>query len=133
MEEDKEVIEGYEEVDEHEQDLSRFKPRQQKFLTALEECGGIISAACQKAGIKSRNTIYEWMKNPDFKEEVEAVNEANVDYVESKLMTLIAQENPQAIFFYLKTKGKKRGYVETIENQITVNPFEELLRAMPDD
>ena len=109
---------------------AKFTKRQDKFLKALEDCSGNITAACMKSGIKSRNTVYQWMKNPEFKEVVDAINEASIDYVESKLMSLIQQENPTAIIFYLKTKGKKRGYIESQENIINGNPFEELMKEV---
>jgi uncharacterized protein YxeA len=38
-----------------------------------------------------------------------------------------------SLIFFLKTKGKSRGYVETVENKVTVNPFEELMKALPDN
>lgn len=120
-------------VEDGERDWSMFTPKQQSFLQALDDLGGNISAACMKTGIKSRQTVYNWMKNEDFSKEVDAINESSIDFVESKLMTLISQDNPQAIMFYLKTKGKKRGYIETIENQVSVNPFEQLMKELPDD
>jgi hypothetical protein len=120
-------------IENGERDWSMFTDRQRSFLLALDDMGGNITAACIKANIKSRQTIYNWMKDEAFKAEVDYVNESSIDYVESKLMTLIQQDNPQAIMFYLKTKGRKRGYVETIENQVSVNQFEELMRKIPDD
>ena len=111
----------------------KFTKRQKKFLEALDEVGGNITAACMKAGIKSRNTVYEWMKKEDFKAAVDAINEASIDYVESKLMTAIQQDNITAIIFYLKTKGKKRGYVETVENQMAENQFENLMRKLDEE
>ncbi len=110
-----------------------FTKRQKKFLEALNEVGGNITAACMKSGIKSRNTVYEWMKKENFKAEVDAINEASIDYVESKLMTAIQQDNITAIIFYLKTKGKKRGYVETVENQIEENQFERIMKEVDAD
>ena len=109
---------------------NNFTPRQKKFLDALVDCGGNITAACLKSGVKSRNNIYEWMKKPEFKAEVEAINESSLDYVESKLMTAIQNDNITAIIFYLKTKGKKRGYIETIENNINTNAFEDLMKKL---
>ena len=111
----------------------KFTKRQKMFLEALDEVGGNITAACMKAGIKSRNTVYEWMKKEYFKEAVDAINEASIDYVESKLMTAIQQDNITAIIFYLKTKGKKRGYIESIENQMAENQFESLMRKLDEE
>ena len=30
------------------------------------------------------------------------------------------------------TKGKKRGYVERVEQDVNVNPFESLIKELPD-
>lgn len=106
--------------------------QQNRFLEALTLTLGNVTGACAKIKV-SRQTYYNWMKNPEFAEAVEEVNESNLDYAESKLLSLIRQENPTAIIFYLKTKGKKRGYIERVENEVDVNAFEKLLRDMPDD
>lgn len=105
---------------------------QNRFLKALQASLGNITGACLKVRI-SRQTYYNWMKNPEFAEAVDNVNEANLDYAESKLLSLIRQENPTAIIFYLKTKGKNRGYIERVENEVELNAFEKLLRNMPED
>jgi len=101
-------------------------------LKALAKSRGIVSTAAASANI-DRGTHYDWMKaDPEYKAAVDAINEATIDFVESKLMTLIdgptrevitedgVQEikdapNTAACIFYLKTKGKHRGYVERQE------------------
>jgi hypothetical protein len=42
---------------------------------------------------------------------IQEVNEKTIDYVENKLIQEINKGNLNAIQFYLKTKGKNRGYV----------------------
>lgn len=107
--------------------------KQRRFLKHFAEGHGIISYACQASGI-SRRTYYNWMeKNGKFKEAVNELQEEVIDRVESKLLTKINDEDLTAIIFYLKTKGKNRGYVEMVENKVTVNPFEEMMKALPDD
>lgn len=105
------------------------------FIDVLSKGRGIISSACKSVDI-SRQTYYNWLEaDPDFKEAVEDVNEAAIDFVESKLMekingvecatvtpkgeTLVYDQPPSdtAIIFFLKTKGKKRGYQETVFNK----------------
>ena len=111
-------------------------------IEALEKSKGIISSAC-KAVDMPRSTFYHWYNNdPEFKAAVDDVQEFAIDYVESKLLEKIegitvAGRGPAnddgeppvyevppsdtAIIFYLKTKGKKRGYVEKseVDNNLT--------------
>lgn len=103
------------------------------FLKHFKESRGIVSYACQKAGI-SRTCYYNWISNdPDFKEKCDEVNEEVGDIVESKLLSAINNDDLTAIIFYLKTKGKKRGYVERVEQDVNINPFEQLMKELPDE
>jgi len=43
------------------------------------------------------------------------------DICEEKLELWIRQGLPDAVFFYLKTKGRKRGYIESIEVESNSN------------
>lgn len=79
------------------------------FLEVLEKSLGIISLALQKTEI-SRDTYEGWLKNVEFKQRLDRIGETSVDYVENKLLQQINQGDLSAIQFYLKTKGKKRGY-----------------------
>ena len=84
-------------------------------VQALEKSLGVVSTACKAAGI-SRDTHYRWLKeDPDYKAQVEELSEVAVDFAESHLHKLIKDGNPAATIFFLKTKGKGRGYVERQE------------------
>jgi len=85
-------------------------------LQALGETLGIVAHACKKAGIE-RCTHYKWMReDEEYRNKVEEISDMAIDHVESALMQKIIQEkDTTAIIFYLKTKGKKRGYVERQE------------------
>ena len=88
-------------------------------LDALERSLGIVSTACEKAGI-SRQTHYNWMKDdPEYKEAVRAIEERTIDFAESHLHALIKDKNPAATIFFLKTKGKTRGYIERQEIEVS--------------
>lgn len=92
-----------------------------RLILAMQESYGIVTSACLKAKC-SRKTFYEYMKNDEeFRTEISDIENINLDFVESKLLSLINDENPAAIFFYLKCKGKSRGYVERNETDITTN------------
>lgn len=104
-------------------------------LEALEKYKGIVTNACGSIGL-ARSTYYEWLKTDEaFKAAVDEIQETAIDFVEGKLMEKIGgistvvysskgeeqvYEQPPsdtAIIFYLKTKGKNRGYQETIINK----------------
>lgn len=110
-----------------------MKQKQRSFLKHYKDGHGIITYACQATGI-ARRTYYNWLeKDEKFREAIEALQEETIDIVESKLLTQIDDGNLTAIIFYLKTKGKKRGYVEAVEQNVTVNPFEAMMKALPED
>lgn len=86
-----------------------------KFPQYMKESMGIVSRACDKAGI-DRCTYYEWReRDPEFAKACDEAYDHAADFVESKLYQLINEGNPSAIIFYSKTKMKSRGYVERIE------------------
>lgn len=105
-----------------------------KMLEALEYYKGIVSTACNSIGL-ARSTYYMWLDtDKDFADKVSEIQDIAIDFVEGKLfekingVTMLGkgggdEEDPTytlppsdtAIIFYLKTKGKKRGYVEKQE------------------
>lgn len=88
-------------------------------LDALERSLGIVSTACEKAGI-SRQTHYNWLKDdPEYREAVRSIEERTIDFAESHLHALIKDKNPAATIFFLKTKGKNRGYIERQEIEVS--------------
>ena len=116
--------------------LTEEERRQRKkntFLKFLKEGMGIVSYACDKTNI-SRQTFYNWKENDDdFAQQAEDIQETTVDMAESKLLPSINEGNVAAIIFYLKTKGKKRGYVEQHDVDVNGNAFEKLMRETSDD
>jgi hypothetical protein len=83
--------------------------KQELFLDYLEKSLGVVSLALQRSEI-SKDDYDNWLKNQTFKKRVNDINELSVDYVENKLLKRIQEDDLNAIQFYLKTKGKKRGY-----------------------
>ena len=112
----------------------RLSKKQKKFI---EIYGGPalcnISATCEKVGISRRNFYYWKERNEKFREAIEDAEEKNIDMAETKLKHAILNDDMTAIIFFLKTKGKKRGYVEQIEQKVEVNPFQQLMMSLPDD
>ena len=84
-------------------------------IEALEKSLGIVTSACNSVGI-SRNTHYTWLTQDDiYKEAVEEIENRALDFAESQLHKQIKEGNTSGTIFYLKTKGKKRGYIERTE------------------
>jgi len=84
-------------------------------LEALEKTLGIVSTAANIVGI-TRKTHYDWLnKDPEYAKSVSELENLALDYAESKLFKNIEKEKEASVFFYLKTKGKKRGYIERQE------------------
>ena len=82
---------------------------QELFLQELGENLGVVSKTLTKVKV-TRGEYNQWLNNKEFKTRVDEVGELSVDYVENKLLTQIQKGDMNAIQFYLKTKGKKRGY-----------------------
>lgn len=96
--------------------------KKKKVLKLLEESRGIVSYACKNGGI-ARETFYRWCReDKDFKQAVDDISEENIDIVESKLLNKINDDDLTAIIFFLKTKGRKRGYVEKTEIDGDISP-----------
>lgn len=89
----------------------------QKLLNALEESHGVVTTACSKAGV-SRGAYYKiWNADEKFRQQVEEIQEAAIDFVESELFKQIKEGNITGQIFYLKTKAKHRGYIEKTQIQ----------------
>ena len=92
-----------------------------QLLEALEKSLGIVSTACQSVGV-SRTTYYKYYNDDEqFKSQVDGISDIALDCAESQLFELIKEKNVTAIIFYLKTKGKKRGYIEKQDNSQNSN------------
>ncbi len=92
--------------------------KKRAMLEALEKSLGVVTTAARVADV-SRETHYRWLKeDAEYKEAVRLIGEQAIDFAESYLHALIKDKNPAAVIFFLKTKGKARGYVERQEIQV---------------
>ena len=114
----------------------RLNTRQKKakFLKALEARMLNVTAACEAVEI-SRSTAYKWKSNdPDFAEKWKEVEESFYDKLETTMFAKALTEQDNAMLIWLsKTKMKHRGYVEKVEQDLNINPFEKLMQELPDD
>ena len=92
--------------------------KKKNFLEALHNNLGNISEACNKINI-SRQTYYRWIDDDvEFDEQCRNVEESLLDLAENRLLEKIDKYDTTSIIFFLKTKGKKRGYVEKQEFEL---------------
>ena len=92
-----------------------LRGKQKKAIHILKGKAGNVSLTCEELGI-SRQTFYRWKnESEEFRKAVKDVDEGLIDFVESKLMMNIKEGKETSMIFFLKTKGKHRGYVEKTE------------------
>ena len=89
--------------------------KKREMIKALIKSLGVVTLACEKVGIE-RSTHYDWLKADEkYKQAVEDIAEVELDFAESMLHKQIQDKDTAATIFFLKTKGKKRGYIERQE------------------
>ena len=87
----------------------------QRIIDAIQESNGLLTLAAKRAGL-GYTTV--WRYTQDYPLVAQAVIEAKekmLDFTESKLYEKIKEGDNAAIIFFLKTQGKKRGYIERQE------------------
>ena len=95
--------------------MNRTEQTKRALLEAMEQSLGVVTTACRKVGI-GRTTYYEYMKtDPALAAAIDELQNVAIDFAESQLHKQIADGNATATIFFLKTKGKARGYVERQE------------------
>jgi hypothetical protein len=109
---------------------NKIQQTKKALLKALEKSLGVVTQACSIVGV-DRTTFYRYVKeDAEFAQAVKDVQNIALDFAESQLFKQIQDGNTTATIFYLKTKGKHRGYIEKIEAEasgdITIRllPFE---------
>lgn len=79
-----------------------------------------ITTACEAINI-ARKTFYNWKDSDQvFAEAFESTEEAMLDDLEAHAKNR-AKESDTVLIFLLKTKGKKRGYIEKTETEHSGN------------
>lgn len=136
-------------------DAAHTAQQKKKLLAALTATLGVVETACQKAGV-GRRTHYDWLKeDAAYAADVAEIVDISLDFAESHLLKVIRgyslpdskvfldkdTKEPivvpitkhigtdvGATIFYLKTKGKARGYVERQQiEQVTPTDTADLL------
>lgn len=92
-----------------------------QLIRALVESHGVVKPACERCGV-GRRTYYDYYHHDqDFRKAVDTTNEVAMDFVESKLFKNIASGYEASIIFFLKTRGRERGYEEHKQSTKTIN------------
>jgi hypothetical protein len=110
--------------------------KKKAMIKALEANLGVVTASCMQVGV-ARTLHYRWMnEDENYRRQVEDIENVAIDFAESKLFTNIRNNDSTCTIFYLKTKGKKRGYVEKQEVDMHANlnvsnsiPIEDFIKA----
>ena len=87
-------------------------------LNALEATLGIVTTAAENVGI-SRTAHYNWMKeDQEYARSVHEIENRALDFAESMLHKRMREGDTTSIIFYLKCKGKGRGYIDKILDKV---------------
>ena len=108
------------------QSVQKTDKKKKDFLVSLKSNNGNISESCESTNI-GRQTYYDWIEKDEvFKQDAEDAQESLIDLAESKLVENIKDNDNTSIIFFLKTKGKKRGYIEKQEIDANIRPIDEI-------
>ena len=95
--------------------MNKTEQHKKAIIESLEKSLGVVTTACKMAGV-GRTIFYQWLKDDEeFAQKVNDIQNIALDYAESQLHKQIGDGSTAATIFYLKTKGKKRGYIERQE------------------
>lgn len=117
--------------------FNKKKNTQNRLIEALEKSLGVVTTACKSIGI-NRDFYYKYYnEDEDFKKRVDKIENTSLDFVESqlyqkikgipkldinkKIIGYVCEPDTACIIWYMKCKGKKRGYSEPSKIDITSN------------
>ena len=104
--------------------------KKELLLKALERSLGLVTPACKEVGI-SRNQFYIYYNtDPVFKEAVDDINEVLTDFVEQQLFKKIKDGDTQSILFFMRYKGKKRGYTDSINIEGNIDSKVQIIKLI---
>ena len=87
----------------------------EQIIQAVEAAGGNLTLAAKMLKC-SRTTVYNYAnKFVTVQAAIDEQREVSLDFAENTLMSLIREKNVAATIFFLKTRGKERGYIERSE------------------
>ncbi len=106
--------------------------KKRRMLECLADAKGIVSVACINADI-GRKTHYKWLEDDmEYFDEVMDIQNVAIDHVESKLFECIDKHKEASIIFFLKTRGRHRGYTEQVISKDNERDDDVILPDVPD-
>lgn len=103
--------------------VNKIQQHKKALLEALEKSLGVVTTACRQVGV-DRGTFYNYYNDDaEFRKAVDDLENVALDFAESQLHKQIQNGEVSSTIFYLKTKGKGRGYIERQQTELsgTVN------------
>jgi hypothetical protein len=97
------------------------KKNKKLMIASLQKNLGILAPALKEVSV-SRSLFNKWYYSDlEFRELVDDIREEAIDFVEAQLFKQIKDGGAAPTIFYLKTKGKHRGYVEQTDTNMTID------------
>ena len=98
--------------------VTKINILKENLIINLEKSLGVVTSACRASGC-DRGTFYKYYNaDAKFRAKCDDIKNVALDFVESQLYKQIKNDNVTAAIFYLKTKGKDRGYIERVEQDV---------------
>ncbi len=82
---------------------------------AISHSDGLYSLAAARLGVTATTVARRVLKSERLQEAVKSASDKSLDLAESALMKAVEAGEAWAVCFFLKCKGKGRGYVERQE------------------
>jgi len=88
------------------------------YIAEFKLNGGYIHSAANAIGVPVATIRYWTLHDNEFKKECDLIKELVLDRAEQELFyrATKVRDRDTALLFFLKTKGKERGYIERVEN-----------------
>ena len=95
---------------------ARNKKHKKAMIAAMEKALCIVTTACKIVGI-DRSSHYNWLQQDEnYKNAIDALEDVVLDFGESHLHKRIKAGSDASTIFFLKCKGRKRGYYEQADD-----------------
>lgn len=114
----------------HQKVIPPLEYSDEQIIAALAGARGMVTIAAKQLGC-APSTIYRRVQaSQDVASAITQERERTLDFAEVKLIDQINKGNVTALIFYLKTQGKRRGYVERTEVVNIPSEIKQLMESL---